>query len=478
MARPRARPTILGCSMDPLPVSAAAARRFLVRRHLLAPPRSLPAGLDGVRAVFARLGSIQFDPLAVAGRNHDLVLHARVRDYDPAWTNELLYERRELFETYNKMLSLLPTASCPGIRLAWDRFAAEHRTAPSRGTRETVEHVLERIRDEGPLSQPRLREARHDRLVLGTHQRGPCRPRGPLGGRRHQPRPARGQPTLLRPHRAALPGRACWPHRPDERDQQRHKLLSRYRAHGLLGEGGQAELWYGIAWASARRRTTDRGRPRPRQACARSSWPPATSCRSPSRACAARATSSATEVAMLRDGRGRDRAAGTRLTRRRRHLPGARSTPSSGTATCCAASSASTTSGRSTRRRRSGAGATTCCRSSSATGSWAASSRASTARRAPSASSGLWWEAGFRRGARTASWSDARRLAAYLRFAGSGARLGRLAPSAGSSVPALGSDARPAGHARSARRVGIERHHVLVTRQSQRRPASGQRSRR
>ncbi len=37
--------------------------------------------------------------------------------------------------------------------------------------------------------------------------------------------------------------------RPDEREQQLHKLLSRYRANGLLGEGGQAELWYGIAKA-------------------------------------------------------------------------------------------------------------------------------------------------------------------------------------------------------------------------------------
>jgi uncharacterized protein YcaQ len=37
--------------------------------------------------------------------------------------------------------------------------------------------------------------------------------------------------------------------RPDEREQQLHKLLSRYRAHGLLGEGGKAELWYGIAKA-------------------------------------------------------------------------------------------------------------------------------------------------------------------------------------------------------------------------------------
>jgi uncharacterized protein len=34
-----------------------------------------------VLEVFRRLGSIQFDPLSVAGRNHDLVLHARVAGY-------------------------------------------------------------------------------------------------------------------------------------------------------------------------------------------------------------------------------------------------------------------------------------------------------------------------------------------------------------------------------------------------------------
>jgi uncharacterized protein len=62
-------------------VTAEAARRFLVARHLLAPARSLEGGLDAVLEVFGRLGSIQFDPLAVAGRTHDLVLHARVAGY-------------------------------------------------------------------------------------------------------------------------------------------------------------------------------------------------------------------------------------------------------------------------------------------------------------------------------------------------------------------------------------------------------------
>ena len=120
--RPRSRPYPAG--VPPISVPAEAARRFLVRRHLLAPARALPAGPDGVMAAFARLGSVQFDPLGVAGRNHDLVLHARVADYDPAWTDALLYERRELFETYNKMLSLLPTSELPWYRHSWDRLGS------------------------------------------------------------------------------------------------------------------------------------------------------------------------------------------------------------------------------------------------------------------------------------------------------------------------------------------------------------------
>ena len=74
-----------------LTVTREAARQFLAERHLLAPPRSAQGGPEAVMEVFRRLGSIQFDPIAVAGRNHDLVLHARVAEYDPVWCDELLY---------------------------------------------------------------------------------------------------------------------------------------------------------------------------------------------------------------------------------------------------------------------------------------------------------------------------------------------------------------------------------------------------
>src|SRR2546421_9113569 len=132
-------------------VSADAARRFLVARHLLAPARSVEGGPEAVLEVFRRLGSIQFDPLSVAGRNHDLVLHARVADYDPAWCEELLYVRRELFEAYNKGLSLLPTSELPWFRVAW-RIEERYEAEVLAEHRDFAKAVLDRIRAEGPLS--------------------------------------------------------------------------------------------------------------------------------------------------------------------------------------------------------------------------------------------------------------------------------------------------------------------------------------
>jgi len=228
-------------------VSAEAARRFFVTRHLLAPPRSQEAGLDGIRAVFRRLDSIQFDPLGVAGRNHDLVLHARVRGYDPAWTEDLLYGldgRRELFEAYNKGLSLLPAAELPWFRHTWDRYAAIYQNGVFVRHAEAVDHIMGRIRAEGPLStldferRPRVdwawgptgeiravMEALAESGVLGLAHR--------VGNRRYYDLIERLFPAEVLAYR------------PTVREQVKHRLLSRYRGHGLLGAGGQAELFLG-----------------------------------------------------------------------------------------------------------------------------------------------------------------------------------------------------------------------------------------
>jgi uncharacterized protein YcaQ len=232
-------------------VTAVTARRFLVARHLLAPARSLKGGPHAVLEVFRRLGSIQFDPIGVAGRNHDLVLHARVADYDPAWCKELLYGRRELFEAYNKGLSLLPTSELPWYRVRWKLAARRHEQGILAEEAEVAQHVLDRIRAEGPLSSldfergpaidwwwaptnvvRAVLEAYSVSGVLGLARRD--------GNRRYYDLVERLFPDELLARDVPL------------HDGLRHKLLSRYRAHGLLGTRGSGELWLGIGRAKSR----------------------------------------------------------------------------------------------------------------------------------------------------------------------------------------------------------------------------------
>jgi uncharacterized protein YcaQ len=223
-------------------VTAEAARRFLVARHLLAPARSLEGGRDGTLEVFRRFGSVQFDPIDVAGRTHDLMLHARVAGYDPAWCDEL-YERREIFEAYNKGLSFVPADEFP-----W--FRAPLRGAPPREIAENpeiAERVLERIRADGPLSSRDFERERGNTTdwfgmptntvralleaytftgVLGLARRD--------GSRRYYDLLERLLPARLLRHAVPLP------------EQIRHKLHSRYRAHGLLGIGGGGDIFGGL----------------------------------------------------------------------------------------------------------------------------------------------------------------------------------------------------------------------------------------
>jgi uncharacterized protein YcaQ len=228
-------------------LAAETARRFLIARHFLAPARSLAGDVEGVRGVFRRLGSIQFDPIAVAGRNHDLVLHARVAGYEPAWC-EVLYERREIFETTNKALSFIPTSEFPWFRLNGGRKGPRFHDQALAENAAVAERVLERIRAEGPLSSrdfERESGATKDwfgmpenavRAVLEAYT-----VTGVVGLARRD-----GNLRYYDLLERLLPPEVLAQEVP-EREQLRHKLLSRYRAHGLLGAGGAGGTFARIA---------------------------------------------------------------------------------------------------------------------------------------------------------------------------------------------------------------------------------------
>jgi uncharacterized protein YcaQ len=228
-------------------VTAAAARRFLLARHFLSPARALRRKPASVLAVLRRLGSIQFDPIAVAGRNHDLMLHARIDGYEPGWCDDL-YAQREIFETTNKALSFIPVEEFPWYRVNAGRKGPRFHAAALKENAAVAAQVLDRIRAEGPLSSADFEqesgatknwfgvpenavrsvlEAYTVAGVIGLARRD--------GNRRYYDLVDRLLPADLLDRE--IP----------EREQLLHKQLSRHRAHGLLGAGGAGGTFARIA---------------------------------------------------------------------------------------------------------------------------------------------------------------------------------------------------------------------------------------
>jgi uncharacterized protein YcaQ len=234
-------------------VAAEAARRFLVARHFLAPARSLAGGSAAVLTVLQRLGSIQFDPIAVAGRNHDLMLHARVADYEPTWC-DALYERRDIFETTNKALSFIPAGEFPWYRVNGGRKGPRFHAAALAENAVVAERVLERIRAVGPLSSADFaRESGATKDWFGMPENAvrsvleAYTVAGAIGLARRD-----GNLRFYDLIERLLPAELLAREVP-EREQLRHKQLSRHRAHGLLGAGGAGGTFARIAAPQTRR---------------------------------------------------------------------------------------------------------------------------------------------------------------------------------------------------------------------------------
>jgi hypothetical protein len=220
-------------------VSAEAARRFLVSRHLLAPARAVEGGPESVLEFLGRFGSIQYDPIAVAGRSHDLVFHSRIATYEPAWC-ERLYSEREIFEAVNKGLSFILTRDYPWFRGRLSRHSAELLDQYP----DVAGRVLERVRADGPLSAldfdrehgaavdwfgvktnvvRAVLEAYATSGVLGLARRE--------GSRRYYDLIERLLPRDVLEREVPLV------------EQFRHRMLSRYRAHGLLGASSGGDVF-------------------------------------------------------------------------------------------------------------------------------------------------------------------------------------------------------------------------------------------
>jgi len=128
--------------------SRADARRFLLAHQSLLPPRAL--NRDGLVPYVRKVGCIQYDPLDIVGRNADLVLNARIRNYRPSMLYSAAYERHELIDGWDKVMSIHLAEDFPRFR--------RHHAETSIGVRginaevtTMMSRVLGEIEDRGPL---------------------------------------------------------------------------------------------------------------------------------------------------------------------------------------------------------------------------------------------------------------------------------------------------------------------------------------
>jgi uncharacterized protein YcaQ len=149
-------------------ISKEQARRFLLTKQLLYSPKSL-SGKKGIEEVFNTLRVVQYDPLNPCGRNPDLILQARVKNYHPNDYYDWLYTEKKGIECYDKELCIIPIEDFPLTGI--ERFAQQERRDKKlflKKYEREIELLLQQIDKEGPISSSAIQNSTKIKSGWGT----------------------------------------------------------------------------------------------------------------------------------------------------------------------------------------------------------------------------------------------------------------------------------------------------------------------
>ncbi len=137
-----------------LTLSKADARRLTANYHFTR---------TDIKGVFERLGSVQYDPLNPVGRNHDLVLQARVPDYEVGAWEEVAYRvgERSIYDAWDKQACLVPVSDWAYRRLYHAHFLPRWSERVLEPHREAVKVTLTELEERGPLSSLEFTDQAH-----------------------------------------------------------------------------------------------------------------------------------------------------------------------------------------------------------------------------------------------------------------------------------------------------------------------------
>lgn len=88
------------------------ACQFMLLKHGLIDDHQFE-GKQGVMAFIQQVGCIQFDPVDVCGKNAEITLQSRVKNFTKSMLADLLYKDRQLFDYLDKQLAIIPVADWP-----------------------------------------------------------------------------------------------------------------------------------------------------------------------------------------------------------------------------------------------------------------------------------------------------------------------------------------------------------------------------
>ena len=119
-------------------ISRETARRFLLAKNGLL-GKHVFQGEGGVREYVRQAGCVQFDPVDVCGRSHELAFLARVKGFSKEMLSSLLYEKRELIDFFDKNMCIMCMEDWPHLDFVRQNFARQTRS------REMVEPIAGQI---------------------------------------------------------------------------------------------------------------------------------------------------------------------------------------------------------------------------------------------------------------------------------------------------------------------------------------------
>jgi uncharacterized protein YcaQ len=221
--------------------SRAEARRFLANYHF----SSHSAGGD-LAGVLGRLGSVQYDPLRPLGRNHDLVLQARLPNYRVDDWEQAAYQQRLVYDAWDKQACLVPPQDWRYRRVyhEWFRQGWEKRVLGPHA--DAVEATLEELERRGPLSSLDFEDQRRVEAWSGSWY-GPKLVKQVLralwdSGQVVTHHRESGRHVYALPGQV-LPAEALCAEPASHRESLRFLMMRRHQSAGLLRRSTDQALW-------------------------------------------------------------------------------------------------------------------------------------------------------------------------------------------------------------------------------------------